>query len=174
MPPPPPKIRFVHVRDLSHAGGTLNEGISVLLEQATGKSAVRKRVCPNLRTIFTKQEVASMRKLTTHPNIAQLYDFMPATPGSSHMDELYIEYCRVPLRNGVELNTLYELHARYAGQHVVVPEAFVWHLLEGLLMALRFMHFGARTADEHPVPDWDAIFQRPARREHLPVCRGHQ
>ncbi|KAL5433528.1 hypothetical protein PMIN07_006031 [Paraphaeosphaeria minitans] len=159
LPPSSPK-RFIHVRDLTEAGGGMNKGISVMLESTTGHPVIRKRVDPRLRKNYTTQEVASMRQLAGHPNIVQLISYIPANPGSGSMDELYLEHCAVPLAHGTQLHTLHELRRFYATRNVVVPEAFVWHLLEGLLSAVAFMHFGVRGGDSQPRENWHAIFHQ--------------
>lgn len=157
----------------------MNAGISVMLDTTTGRQAIRKRVDRKLRDALTEQEVASLRQLAGHPNINQMYEFVPATaPGSEQFttDELFLEYCNVPISQGAILETLTDLENLYKSRSATPPEAFVWHFLESMLKALSYMQFGVKDADADadatPIPDWDAVLHN-AQLQRLCVRRRH-
>ena len=146
---------WTKMRDLT--GGGNNEGIAVVIKSGTGMLAIRKRLNPMKSKDSMGDEVSMMKKLAHHPNIVQIYDFVPASEETAHKDEIYMEYCKTIVR-GEEINTIHEISQMYMRKRETIPELFLWHLFEGMLRAIVFMHFGIRNEADEPNPEWEAIF----------------
>ncbi|KAF1977506.1 hypothetical protein BU23DRAFT_659956 [Bimuria novae-zelandiae CBS 107.79] len=138
-----PNKRWATLRKFDF-GGANNLGITLMLENGTGRSAIRKQLRPLQMGRDLGNEVDVMEKLAGHPNIVQIYDFVPASGETFNRHELYVEYCKVLVR-GQEVNTIHELSQFYTPKQKEVPELFVWHLYEGLMRALAYMHLGIRS-----------------------------
>lgn len=150
-----PSVRWIATRKL--VGGSNNKGIELVIESGSGRLAIRKSIDPEMMQNSIGNEVGIMRRLASHKNIVQIYDFVPASPQGPHLDELYVEYCKSLIR-GQEINTVFQLNKLYMLEDKAVPELFLWHLLEGLLRVIVYMQFGIHNVDEAPKPDWEAVF----------------
>ncbi|OAG12258.1 uncharacterized protein CC84DRAFT_1201301 [Paraphaeosphaeria sporulosa] len=157
---PPPSLKcFVHVRDLTDAGGGMSKGISVMLESSTSRPVTRKRVDPWLRKNYTTQEVASMRQLASHPNIVQLIEYMPANPWSGHGRAVPralrgFPGPRYPATHATRAARVLRGAACCGTRGVRVAPRL------GLLSAAALMHFGVRSADEQSAGNWASIYHR--------------
>lgn len=138
--------------------GTMNSGIATVMESGTGRIALRKYLSPSSHPNYPlDSEATTLAKLCGHAHIVQIYDFIPAAVSDSGgKDELYLEYCKMLLR-GREINTLLQIREAYARARGPVPEMFAWHVLEGLVRAVAFMHLGARDVSDELDGGWDAV-----------------
>ncbi|PGH03002.1 NEK protein kinase [Blastomyces parvus] len=143
------------VAEMGRVGG-FNAGITIVRRKADRLICVRKRLVPGLLSTprHWKREATMMRKLRGHKNICSIIeaDIKP------EKGELYLEYCR--------MGTLFDLMKYMKGNNLIVPEAFVWHVLYDLCGALLWMHDGIlhpssiRQPTQGRVQDWMPVIHR--------------
>ncbi|KAF2638701.1 kinase-like protein [Massarina eburnea CBS 473.64] len=105
--------------------GFFNLGIYLVQNLSTQRQAICKMANPE--DIPVQVEVSMQAKVSSHPNIVTLYDFVPP-------HKIYMEYC--------DSGNLFDLMCRYSDARKAVPEAFIWHVAEALMSVLCFLHSG--------------------------------
>ncbi|KAF2492240.1 kinase-like protein, partial [Lophium mytilinum] len=130
--------------------GALNGGIFIVKSKSSGKLYIEKRFTSrDVRELHAKREVAYLRQLRGHPNIAQLKAFELDPRDTPRM---YMEF--------YELGALDTLIDRYENKQVYLPEGFLWRVLLDVAKALRFCVYGIHKEDDKVDPDWDSILHR--------------
>ncbi|KAJ4289649.1 hypothetical protein N0V90_010978 [Kalmusia sp. IMI 367209] len=138
------KSRWTILSSLSHCGsqtsdGCFNRGIKLIQENSTGRLCVLKMLPPDICSPgHAAHEIRILRDLKRyngcggHANVLRLLD---ADDGSKHPHDIpwtVTELC--------DRGTLAQLVKLYGDERLHLPEAFLWHVFEGLSEAVRFCH----------------------------------
>ncbi|KAF1952150.1 hypothetical protein CC80DRAFT_596777 [Byssothecium circinans] len=167
-----PKIPSEHVKPslddeyevievLIRPNGSIRAGISIVKHIVSGINLICKSIEPGLGIC----EARFHADLVCHPHIAQIHNFVAAPQVAigneqKHYDQLYMEYC--------ERGTVQKVTRWYHNHDMIIPELFIWNVLESLARALCFMHLGLHTIYPSPYglqkyhkdPTWNSIIHK--------------
>ena len=135
--------RWTIVQSLTHRGsqvsdGCFNRGIKLVEDVSSGNLCVLKMLPPDiLCPDHAAREIHLLRSLSQHGGEIQtnLVRFMDSYNGAEHPHD--IPWVVTAFCNS---GTLAQLVKRYQDEGIRLPEAFLWHVFEGLAKALRFCH----------------------------------
>jgi len=104
-----------------------------------------------------QDEVRRLRLSSGHPNLVRIEGIMPNPDRRyCHQGAYLLEYCSA--------GSLEVVQYRFQHAENAIPEAFLWHLFDGLIAAIRFLHWGPSLVDDG---QWRPIVHRDLRPANI-------
>ncbi|KAJ4289648.1 G2-specific serine/threonine protein kinase [Kalmusia sp. IMI 367209] len=146
---PPPNQRFENMGSISNSGEN-NAGIFLEWDAHSREYCIEKRLkARDVRNGYAQREIELLIQLQGHPNIANLvaYDYNYPEFGRPSA-KIWTHYCdHRSLDNVIEALKVSKTRA---------PEAFLWHVFEGLAEAVRHCQQGPQGYDG----PWNTVYHR--------------
>ncbi|KAI1516898.1 Protein kinase [Pyrenophora tritici-repentis] len=141
--------RWMIIRGLNN-DGCCNQGVYFVQDETNAETCVMKVLSTEaMGSNDAAREIGVLARLS-HPNIVCLIDSHVPDPTQRHAAPwLVTEYC-----NGGTLN---DFIISWKEKKEFVPEAWVWHIFESLVAAVRYLHCGPEDSSQET---WGPIIHR--------------
>ena len=168
---------FVHIRELTAGAenqGAQNDGVHLVRRTADGRLCIKKSLKPptggDIEFVrFCHQneiDVIKAVKDARSPYINRYIFHEERNVRGLPTIDLYVGYC--------DLGTLDGLIDRYQRRGELIPEEFMWHVLDSTARGLAYLHFGINSmVGAGAQEDWDYILHNDIKSGNLFLRTHH-